>query len=272
MSGIGSADDPLGRLGLAVRDIQRGLADWRLWTFLGKHDIHQRYRRSTLGPLWVALSVAVTVASIGFVWGALFGLNAREFVPYLCLGTLVWNLVLGLANDGCQSFIAAQSYITHTNRPVSTYAFWVIWRNLLVAAHTLVVYVGVVVVFQLWPNENTLWVLPGFVVMLAATTWVVLLLGLVSARFRDIPQIIQSMLTVLFFVTPVIWKADQLGERVWLAHWNPLAHVIDLVRAPLLGQPLAGFTWAMAIATAVVGWSVTFVLFARYRGRISYWL
>jgi ABC-type polysaccharide/polyol phosphate export permease len=272
MAGIDFAAEQPGRLRLALQDIGRGLADWRLWSFLGQHDIHQRYRRSTLGPLWVALSVAVNVACIGLIWGTLFGLNAREFVPYLCLGTLVWNLVLGLANDGCQSFIAAQGYITQTNRPVSTYMFWVIWRNLLVAMHTLVVYVGVVLVFQLWPNENTLWVVPGLIVMLAASTWPVLLLGMISARFRDIPQIIQSIFTILFFVTPVLWKADQLGQRAYIAHWNPLAHVIDLVRAPLLGQPLTGFTWAMAIATAVLGWAFTLAVFARYRARISYWL
>jgi len=272
MTGISLVNEEPGYVGLAIRDIRRGLADWRLWTFLGQHDIRQRYRRSTLGPIWVALSVAVNVACIGLIWGTLFGLNAREFVPYLCLGTLVWNLVLGLVADGCQSFISAGGYITQTNRPLSTYMFWVVWRNLLVAMHTLIVYAGVVVIFQVWPNQNTLWVFPGLVVLLAATTWPVLLLGMISARFRDIPQIVQSIFTIMFFVTPVLWKAEQLGERAYIAHWNPLAHVIDLVRAPLLGQPLELFSWAMAIATAVVGWTVTFAVFARYRARISYWL
>jgi ABC-type polysaccharide/polyol phosphate export permease len=276
MAGVGGVGAPSGPWARAFQDLRAGLADWRLWSFLGGHDIRQRYRRSTLGPLWVALSMAVNIACIGLIWSTLFRLNPREFVPYLCLGTMIWNFIVGLGTDGCQSFIGAGGYITQTNRPISTYMFWVIWRNLLVASHTFVVYLAVAVVFQIWPNRNTLWVVPGLLVLLLASTWPVMLLGMISARFRDIPQIIQSIFTVLFFVTPVLWKAEQLGERAYIAHWNPLTHVIDLVRAPLLGLPLSGFAWAMAIGTALLGWTftvvVTVVVFARYRARISYWL
>jgi ABC-2 type transport system permease protein/lipopolysaccharide transport system permease protein len=272
MAGAGSIGAPGGSWTRAFQDLRAGFADWRLWRFLGEHDIRQRYRRSTLGPLWVALSMGINVTCIGLIWSTLFRLNPADFVPYVCLGTIIWNLIVGLGTDGCQAFISAGGYITQTNRPISTYMFWVIWRNLLVASHTFTVYLVVAVVFRIWPHWNTLWIVPGLLVLLAATTWPVLLLGMISARFRDMPQTIQSIFSVLFFVTPVLWQADQLGERAYIAHWNPLAHVIDLVRAPLLGQPLSGFSWAMAIGTAIVGWSFTLAVFARYRSRISYWL
>ncbi len=266
------SDPAQSQLSQAVQDIYEGVADWRLWAFLGWHDIRQRYRRSTLGPLWLTLSMAVSVASIGLIWGTLFNLNAAEFVPYLCVGLLIWNLIIALVTEGCSTFTGASGYITQTNRPVSTYVLWVIWRNLLVSAHTFLVYIGVVFVFQIWPNTHTVWVLLGMPLMILAITWPALLFGIIATRFRDIPQIVGSILTVLFFVTPVLWKVEQLGSRGWIAEWNPLTHIINLVRNPLLGQPLTPLAWEVAIATAVVGWLLTFVLFARYRGRIAYWL
>lgn len=272
MTGLATVDPEQSQLGRAVRDLKDGLADWRLWGFLGWHDIRQRYRRSTLGPLWLTLSMVVTVISIGLIWGTLFGLDAKEFVPYLCVGMVVWNLIVGIVTEGCQAFIGAGGYITQTNRPVSTYAFWVIWRNLLISFHTSLVYIGIVPVLGIWPNQHTLMALPGLLLLVLAITWPAFLFGIIAARFRDIPQIVQSILTVAFFVTPVIWKAEQLGPRAYIAQWNPLTHIMDLVRAPLLGQPLTPLAWEMAGATALVGWLVTFALFVRYRGRIAYWL
>ncbi|MFQ5514332.1 MAG: ABC transporter permease [Myxococcota bacterium] len=266
----GSEEAPLSR---ALRDLRSGLTDWKLWGFLGWHDIRQRYRRSTLGPLWVALSMAVNVAAIGLIWGTLFGLDARGFVPYLCLGMLTWNLILGIINDGCQTFIGqASGFITHINRPLSTYVFWVIWRNLLIALHTFIVYVGVAIVFGIVPNQNTLMILLSLPLLIFAIAWAALFFGLISARFRDIPQIVQSILTVAFFVTPVLWKVEQLGARAYLAAWNPMTHLMELVRAPLLGDPIFAVTWAAALATGVAGWAVTLLIFTRCRARLPYWL
>jgi ABC-2 type transport system permease protein len=262
----------LRQIRLALHDIARGSADWRVWTFMAQHEIRQRYRRSTLGPLWLTLGLAVNVTAISTIWSHLFSLEPRDFVPYLTLGMMVWNLIVGMVVEGCHTFNTASGYITQTNRPLSTYAFQTVWRNLLIASHSLVVYIGVATVFALVPNRNTLWVLASLPLLLVTISWPPLLLGVLSARFRDIPQIIQNVLTVAFFVTPVLWHAEQLGDRAFFATLNPMAHIIELVRRPLLGQPLAVESWIWALGTAAIGWSVTIVVFARNRARVPYWL
>src|SRR5262245_14494512 len=95
------------QVALALRDLGQGLADWRVWTFMAQHEIRQRYRRSTLGPLWLTLGLAVNVIAISTIWSHLFVLKPREFVPYLTLGMMVWNLIVGMTVEGCQSFNAA---------------------------------------------------------------------------------------------------------------------------------------------------------------------
>jgi ABC-type polysaccharide/polyol phosphate export permease len=102
--------------------------------------------------------------------------------------------------------------------------------------------------------------------------WVCLLLGMFAARFRDIAPIVTSGLQMAFFLTPVIWPADQLGIYRWMADINPLYAAIDVLRAPLIGVAPAPYSWPFLIGFTVVGCLVTFVLFARFRNRIAYWV
>lgn len=53
------------QLSLAMTDLRAGILEWRLWGLLGWQDIKQRYRRSTLGPLWLTVSTAVQMAVMG---------------------------------------------------------------------------------------------------------------------------------------------------------------------------------------------------------------
>ncbi len=260
-------------LARAFLDLRNGFLDWRLWGLLGWLDIKQRYRRSTLGPLWLILSSAIHVTAIGVIWGTLFNLPLAEFMPYICLGLLIWNFMLGIINEGCTAFTGqAAGYITQMTRPLSTYFYWVLWRNLIIFLHSFAIYVVVAIVFQIPITRFTPLALVGLPLMLAFSAWPVLLFGLISARYRDIPQIVGSLLTVAFFVTPILWKKDMLADRAYLAQFNPLSHAIDVVRDPLLGVAPAPESWIITASITLVGWVGTMVLFSRYRARIPYWL
>jgi ABC-type polysaccharide/polyol phosphate export permease len=97
-------------------------------------------------------------------------------------------------------------------------------------------------------------------------------MGLLSARFRDIPQIVTSVVQIAFFMTPVFWKPSMLGSYQWTADFNPLFIFLEIVRAPLLGEPVRGYIWAAAFSKTVIGFSATLLLFSRYRARIAYWV
>ena len=101
---------------------------------------------------------------------------------------------------------------------------------------------------------------------------VTIFLGMAGARFRDIAPIVASLVQVAFFLTPVLWSIDQLGRHRWAATWNPLYHFLEIVRAPLLGAPIAPISWQVVIAVTVTGWSFAFLLYCRFRARIAYWV
>ena len=65
-------------LDVTHRDPVSALTAWRLWTMLGWNDIRQRYRRSTLGPFWITLSVAFFIVVLGEIYSRIFHVEWRS--------------------------------------------------------------------------------------------------------------------------------------------------------------------------------------------------
>ena len=100
----------------------------------------------------------------------------------------------------------------------------------------------------------------------------VLALGAASARFRDIPPIVASAMQLVFFVTPVIWKPEQLGNwQRWL-FVNPLFDLLEIVRAPLLGDPMSASVWIGALVSSLGLIAIAWVFFIHARGRLAFWV
>lgn len=256
----------------AVRDIVEAVGYWPLWGRMGWQDIELRYRRSVLGPLWLTLSMGVMIAAMGMLYSQLFRIDTAVYLPFITLGLLVWGLISSTVIEGCQTYIQGESLLRQVALPTMIFPFRVMWRSLIVFAHNVLVYVAVMVIFDLRPGWTALLALPGLLLLLLNGVWVAVLLGMLSARFRDIPQIIASIVQVLFFVTPIIWLPELMGERAWLAQFNPFYHFIEILRAPLLGQVPGALTWKMVLGTTVVGWLAAFLFHRRFHVRIAYWV
>src|SRR5579862_3469636 len=73
---------------LAWLDIKEGLQKWPIWMMLAYQDIKLRYRRSVLGPFWLTLSMAITVYTMGYLYGHLFHIELKTYYPFLVAGML----------------------------------------------------------------------------------------------------------------------------------------------------------------------------------------
>ena len=239
---------------------------------LGWQDIRRRYRRSMLGPFWLTISMGVLVGALGTLYGTLLKVEIADYVPFLALGFIVWTLISGLVNDGCTAFISAESIIKQTNLPLSVHVYRMVWRNFLIFCHNVAIFVVVAVLFAIWPGWTGLLALPGLVLLCLNGIWVGLLLGIISARFRDVPPIVASVVRILFFVTPIIWMPELMPGRAFVLDFNPFFHFVELVRTPLLGQLPGLVSWLAVSGITLGGWLVAFALLRRYRWRIAYWV
>ena len=255
-----------------VDDAVAGLARWPQWLTLGNHELLQRYRRSVLGPLWITFSMGATVIGLGVLYAEIFRLPLDRYLPHLTLGLITWSFIASCLLDGCHALVLNELNIKQIYTPLSVFVYRVLWRNLMALAHNALVYVVVVAIYGPWPGWSALAALLGLILLTCNLCWITSLLALVCSRFRDIPPIVASLLSLAFLATPILWRPGSQGLLQEVASWNPFHHGIELVRGPLLGEPVAWTVMAGAAVVAVVGGMANLFLYGRYRRRVSYWL
>ena len=258
----------------AANDLLRGLQKRELWGRLGWLDVKRRYRRTTIGPFWNSITLAVYILSVGTVGAAIWHQNIYDYLPFLVSGMIVWTLVSTIIVESCNVFIAGQSLFRNIRFDYSILAYALVWRNFLVLLHNFVIYFLVVLVLK--PSlfsVTTLLALPGLALVLLNGVWVSLLFGIVCLRFRDVPPVVSSALQIAMLITPLFWPAETLTgvKRLVFVEINPLYHVLDVVRAPLIGQMPDPTSYGVMIAMTIGGWSLAYAVFAHFRKRIAYW-
>lgn len=260
------------RLQDAISDMAKSLAAMYFWGFLGWHDIRQRYRRSTLGPMWITASTGVMVAAIGLLYSQIFHADLDQYLPYLAIGLVTWGLISTIINESCTVFVGAEAGIKSNSIPLTAHVLRLVWRNVIVFGHNLLI---VAVVFALFPRRigwEAFLLLPAILLVALNGVWMGLFLGVLCTRFRDVAQIVMNVMQIAFYLTPVIWHSDVLKGRHWAVDFNPFYYLLEATRAPLLGGGQLGQIFGITALLTVVGLSVTLLFFARFRSRVAYWL
>ena len=260
------------RMMAGVKDLEAALRLYRIWVYQGYHSVASKYRRSLLGPFWIAGSMVATALSLAIVFGGIFGQPLSEFLPYITSGLLVWAVVAMPMTEGTEIFIGSAHIIKNHAYPLSYYAFEMIARNFITFLHNLVVFVVMTLcVHALKPIHWTF--LPGMVLTYLIVVFYSTLAGMLGARFRDIRFIFPYLAQLLFFLTPIFWKADLIqGPRRLIAELNPLYHVVQLMRRPLLGQPPTVENWVNSGVVLLVGVVLWLIFFTINRRRIAFWI
>ncbi|WP_312550453.1 ABC transporter permease [Massilia sp.] len=258
----------------ALSDITSSLKRYHLVGVLGWQDIRQRYRRSALGPFWITIGMAVMIATIGIVFGQIFKSPLYDFFPFLAIGTILWSFMSTVISEGGTGFIVSEAIVKQLPIPLFVHILRMVWRNLLILAHNIVIFPLVLIAVGRPLEWIALLSIPGMLLTTLNLTWIALLLGILCTRYRDLPQIVTSVLQVAFYLTPIMWMPKLLPDRAgsYLVDSNPIYHMLELVRAPLLGSAPTTLNWTVSIALAVFGWTLALFVYGRYKHRIAYWL
>lgn len=252
-----------------MADIREGLGR-KLWWDLARRDLRDRYHGAILGVAWVVVTTACLSGGLALVYSQVFSVDMKEFLPYVCAGISVWSFISGLLNDSTQVFTSSSSYFKQMALPTSVFVYRMVVRNICFAMLRILVVVAVLLSlghsFSLVHLQSIL----GMLVLAIWGTGLGFLFGPISARFRDLAQAIVAGTTFAFFVTPVFWYPEKLRDYAWVLEWNPLYHLLETVRQPLLGVevwPYLEFSGPIAVSTLVLGVSIYSVT----KSKLYYW-
>lgn len=255
----------------AIEDLKDGWARRRLWTDMALRLFNNRYRGAGFGAFWLTLTTAMTATGLGVLYGYLFGRPLAEHLPYVTCAIVTWSLITGLANGGCVTFAGNSHIFKEFPLPASLFAYRLALTQFITTAYKAIVLVAVILIFSVTLKPVALLSLVGLALILWTGFWSSLFLGVINARYRDFGQLVGAFFTFAFFLTPIFWLPERLGEYAYLVNFNPFYHLIEVVRGPILQHPQLWLHFAVAIGFAVVTPVIAILVYGRLSHRLPYW-
>ncbi|MDG2528804.1 ABC transporter permease [Caulobacter endophyticus] len=245
---------------------------WRLWMAMGVTDIQQRYRNSVLGPLWLASGLGLTVVGLSLLYSQILRVPFQDFAPYLAAGLMFWTFIASTGTEGCHAYAGAEGLIKSLQVPYFVYVFRVVFRNVIVMAHNLIVVAIVWVVFGKYMLVKPVEAAFGIALMIIFTTGMTTLFAAIGALFRDFMQIVVQVFQIAIFITPVFWLSNTASVRSEFLHFNPFYYMLEVARAPLLGVVPSPHVYMGAIALALGSLVAGFVAYSVSRKSIVFYI
>jgi lipopolysaccharide transport system permease protein len=226
------------------------------WVHLSLSDLRSRWRRSFFGILWTVIQPLGLTLLLSIVFGRIFKTEITEYAPYILSGMIVWEFVSATAIGGSLSFVQADAYIKQCHHPLAIYTLRTVLVNLMVlmlASLSLIMWVLIVMPQNFgWPWLAALTIYP----IVALLAWpLATLLAYIATRFRDLPHALGLVLQAMWFVSPIYFEAKVFrgGELHGLVDYNPIYHMLEIIRAPLLhGEWPTALNYAYCIGVVAI--------------------
>jgi lipopolysaccharide transport system permease protein len=213
---------------------------WRLryfWMALVRIDLQSRYRRSVIGVGWSLLHPIAMTVVLCVVFSTLFQENVPTYAPYLLTGLTYWGFLVAVVMQGCHCFFQGESYIRQQPAPLAIYSL----RTTLGAGFHFLLGLMIAMVFVWYVNGfsnllSLLSLIPSLVLLFVIGWSLATCMGVMNVMFQDSQHLVEVAMQVLFYATPIFYRADRL-ENAYIAkfvQFNPLAILLNLIRQPLL--------------------------------------
>jgi ABC-type polysaccharide/polyol phosphate export permease len=259
-------------LQIGFADLSNAWSRRQLALYFAWSETKARYRRSALGPLWLVFSTIIGVVGLGFVWSTLLKVDRHEFIPSLTIGLVTWQVISGCVTEATGVFSRNAGSVLNIKLPTFLLSLQLLFRHLINYGHNLLVVLAVFLIYPDHFSPTLLLAVPGMLIVAVSLLATIQLLGFFGARYRDLEPLVNSFMPILFFLSPVIYQARQLGRAQVIMEFNPLAQWIRIVRDPVLGFVPGWDSYAIAIAMAAAIWVAALWVTSIRGHRLPYWV
>lgn len=254
-------------------DMKESLKLWRLACSMAWLDIKLRYKGSLLGPLWMTCTSGVMILTIGIIYGSLFGTRMDHYLPFLSISLILWqNAFSTTMTDACQCFLQSDTFVHSLKLPFFLQALRTVIRNLIIVTLNLIIPLIVFIYYKKFPGLISFLSLPGLFLWFMDSLAICLLLGCICARFRDTPQIINSIIQIVYYLTPIMWMPSQIHNYQQLLLINPIYSIMQVIKGPLLGEVPSISIYSCALAYSIILWLIAWFTFIRSKIRLAFWI
>jgi len=257
------------------RHIAGSLREPGFWAYSSWLDIVTKYRRSRLGMVWLLLPPMLYIFGIGYFYGLLQGRSALESIPPFAIAYLLYRLFVNVVTESTTVLSSASSFILDGHLRLTDFIFRSLAKAMFYLLAALPLVIVVVALSPAVHPTGLLTIIPAFLLVLANTFWIAVVVALVGARYPDMHELTGSVFIFAFILTPILWpsEAAPMGTPHGIfMRLNPLHHMIEIVRAPLFGKPVETVTLVYMATMTVGGWALATMLYRRYSRFVPVWV
>lgn len=257
---------------LAWADIRDAISKPRLWLYLAWHDTRVQFERSLLGPLWVSLQAAAWIVAIIFVFGGIMG-PYREYAVYVAIGIVLYNFITIIVTDSSDIFIRNRIVIHSYANPYSAYVMKQVTTALIHLVLQSLIVLTVFLIAQYSVGPLALLAIPGLVLGILMAMGLALCFSVLGLRFGDFRFAMLAIMRLGLFITPILWTQEGGGwMKTLAANVNPMAHFIDVVRMPLMGEMPSLTNYLVCVGCIIFATILGWRLFVSFRRTIPMWI
>ena len=245
---------------------------------LVSRDLKVRYRRSAIGFVWTMLQPLLMMLVLQTVFSTLFQAKSVE-VPqnyeiYVLAGILFWNFFSQSIVASMNSLRGNAQLLQKLPVPKAVFPLATVLSGLVNLVFALLP-LFVLLIVSGHPIRPALLFLPVSILIVALfTLGAGLLLSPLAVFFSDVVELIGVLLTLMFYLTPVIYPKDIVPESFrWMVRFNPIRSILEVFRDPIYqGEipPLSHLTVSIVIALLVL--AVGAWIFRRSSDRIPFYI
>lgn len=222
-------------------------------------------RTSGLGLLAPFISIFVHVCLLGTVMSLVFNEPTKQFIPFFSISICIWQVIStfisesSISNEKSAQFLNFPHISGHMNSLINIYELVVSMFLKVLAALLIVLIVDHNVLLGCSYLGFFLGLLLVAIVMFS---WA-LPMSYIFDRYRVLRGFLPQMLFVIYLITPILWDPSRLAGHMWVAEFNPVYHIVELVRSPLLSGSIPKYSILVSLAVSFLGFVVSTVVYER---------
>lgn len=248
------------------------LLDSSIWYNLAALEISHRYKRSVIGPFWITLTMCLFIVSVGFLYSKIFNQDIKEFIQFLAIGLVFWNFLSVCAIEGSNSLFSNRELMLNTRIQPLVIIYSVVAKNFIILLHTA----PILIITSIFAWErieiNVFAFLIGVIIFSLNVCWVACFLAIISARYRDIPPLVAALTQLVFILSPIIWPPETVPEKNAFVLFNPVSHLIKIVREPLMTGDFAVISLLISSVITVIGILLTIMIYKNTEKSLRLWV
>lgn len=231
-----------------------------------------RYRRTVLGYLWTLINPLLMMSVMAIVFSTLFKADLKTFAVFLFAGMIPWNFFSSVATQSGAAFINNEGLIKKIYLPKAIFPLSIALPLLIDSLLSFLALFVIILSLGGQLSWSLLFLPFSFALLFVFSLGFGLIMSIATVFFRDLQHVILIAMQGLFFLTPVLYKHNDLAGAVsWLVGLNPVTPFIALFRVPLIDAALpSGKVLLQAVIIACATMAVGLFVFLRHEKKIVF--